>query len=62
MKALKLHVVPAPGHEKTGFKLDAALAQRWLTNFLRDEMIGRRGKRVAIVGVSGGVDSAVVAY
>jgi len=62
MKALKLHVVHAPVHEETGLKLDAALAQRWLTNFLRDEMIGRRGKRVAIVGVSGGVDSAVVAY
>jgi NAD+ synthetase len=42
--------------------MDAALAQRWLTNFLRDEMIRRRSKNVAIVGVSGGVDSAVVAY
>jgi NAD+ synthetase len=62
MKALKLHVVHAPAHEETGLKLDAALARRWLTNFLRDEMIGRRGKRTAIVGVSGGVDSAVVAY
>lgn len=62
MKALRLPVVHAPGLADTGLRLDAALAQRWLINFLRDEMIGRRGKRVAIVGVSGGVDSAVVAY
>ncbi len=62
MKAQKLHVVHAPAHEEAGLRLDAVLARRWLTNFLRDEMVGRRGKNVAIVGVSGGVDSAVVAY
>ncbi|MDQ6767351.1 MAG: NAD+ synthase [Candidatus Eremiobacteraeota bacterium] len=61
MKTIKLPVVHAPVVDN-GLRLDAALAQRWLTNFLRDEMIGRRGKRVAIIGVSGGVDSAVVAY
>jgi NAD+ synthetase len=61
MKALKMRVLYAPEPTDNGLRLDAALAQRWLTNFLRDEMIGRRNKRVAIVGVSGGVDSAVVA-
>jgi NAD+ synthetase len=62
MKTLKLPVVHAPQPADGGLRLDAALARRWLTNFLRDEMIGRRAKRVAIIGVSGGVDSAVVAY
>ncbi|MBX3173849.1 MAG: NAD+ synthase [Gemmatimonadaceae bacterium] len=40
--------------------IDAALVERWLIAFLRDEF-QRRGFRKAIVGVSGGVDSAVVA-
>ncbi len=62
MKTLKLPVVHAPPVEDAGMRLDPALAQRWLTNFLRDEMVNRRGKTVAVVGISGGVDSAVVAY
>ena len=41
--------------------IDAALAERWLVHFLRDEM-RRRGFERAVVGVSGGVDSAVTAY
>ena len=41
--------------------IDAALAERWLVHFLRDEM-QRRGFERAVVGVSGGVDSAVTAY
>ena len=40
--------------------IDAALVERWLVQFLRDEF-GRRGFDKAIVGVSGGVDSAVTA-
>ncbi|HEV2878362.1 MAG TPA: NAD+ synthase [Candidatus Eremiobacteraceae bacterium] len=62
MKTVRLPVVHAPSLEGSDLRIDAALAQRWLTNFLRDEMIGRRNMRVAIIGVSGGVDSAVVAY
>ena len=42
-------------------EIDAALAERWLVHFLRDEM-QRRGFERAVVGVSGGVDSAVTAY
>jgi NAD+ synthase (glutamine-hydrolysing) len=41
--------------------LDAALTEEWLTGFLRDEMT-RRGFGRAVVGISGGVDSAVTAY
>jgi NAD+ synthetase len=62
VKTAHLPVVHAPSLEGSDLRIDAALAQRWLTNFLRDEMIGRRNMRVAIIGVSGGVDSAVVAY
>jgi NAD+ synthetase len=54
-------IVHAPAADSL-LELDPALAERWLINFLRDEMIVRRGMRNAIVGVSGGVDSAVVAF
>ena len=41
--------------------IDGALAESWLVRFLRDEM-QRRGFDRAVVGISGGVDSAVTAY
>nr|MBP7551668.1 NAD+ synthase [Gemmatimonadaceae bacterium] len=41
-------------------EIDAALVERWLVAFLRNEFT-RRGFGTAIVGLSGGVDSAVVA-
>jgi NAD+ synthetase len=46
---------PAP------LQIDAALTEQWLVNFIRDEM-ERRRFRCAVIGVSGGVDSAVTAY
>src|SRR5262249_8721199 len=46
---------PAP------LQIDGALTEQWLVNFVRDEM-ERRGFRRAVIGVSGGVDSAVTAY
>jgi NAD+ synthetase len=49
------HVGPPP------LELDTALAEQWLVRFLRDEM-GRRGFQKAVVGISGGVDSAVSAF
>ena len=42
--------------------IDPALVERWLTDFIRDELVRRRGIHHAVVGVSGGVDSAVVAF
>ena len=41
--------------------LDTKLAEEWLVHFIRDEM-GRRSFGCAVIGVSGGVDSAVTAY
>jgi NAD+ synthetase len=42
-------------------EIDPELAEEWLVHFIRDEM-ARRGFECALVGVSGGVDSAVTAY
>lgn len=42
--------------------INAPLVADWLVKFLRDECIRRRGVTRAVLGLSGGVDSAVVAY
>src|SRR5205823_6806983 len=41
--------------------IDAELTAQWLVHFIREEMARRRFD-CAVVGVSGGVDSAVTAY
>jgi len=41
--------------------IDPALTERWLVEFIRDEF-ARRGFTRAVVGLSGGVDSAVTTY
>jgi NAD+ synthetase len=43
-------------------EIDPELTARWLEAFLRDEMVERRGTPRAVIGLSGGVDSALVAY
>ena len=52
--AADAHVGPAP------LEIDTEMVERWLVRFLGDEM-GRRGFKKAVIGVSGGVDSAVSA-
>lgn len=42
--------------------IDPDLASRWLVAFLRDELLERRHITRAVLGLSGGVDSAVTAY
>jgi NAD+ synthetase len=42
-------------------EIDPPLTEEWLVQFVRDEM-ERRNFKCAVVGVSGGVDSAVTAY
>jgi NAD+ synthetase len=56
-------VAAAPGRElpPTPLAIDGALTEEWLVRFIRDEM-QRRGFTCAVVGMSGGVDSAVTAY
>ena len=42
--------------------INARVAAEWLEAFLHDELIVRRNTSRAVVGLSGGVDSAVTAY
>jgi len=42
--------------------LDAELTRQWLIEFLRDEIQRRRKFEKVVVGLSGGVDSSLVAY
>lgn len=42
--------------------VNVELLQEWLVAFLRDECTRRRGVSKAVLGLSGGVDSAVVAH
>jgi NAD+ synthetase len=55
-------IVHADGRAHDDLHIDPSLVERWLVNFLRDELVRRRSIAKAIVGVSGGVDSAVVTY
>ncbi len=48
--------------DEPSLAIDPELAARWLEAFLRDELIERRGIGKAILGLSGGIDSALVAY
>jgi NAD+ synthase (glutamine-hydrolysing) len=45
----------------TPLEIDGPMTEDWLVHFIREEM-SRRGFGCAIIGVSGGVDSAVTAY
>ena len=57
-----LPIVEAPRPSLDPPGIDAAVTAAWLTSFLRDEMIARRNIPRAVVGLSGGVDSAVTAF
>jgi NAD+ synthase len=48
--------------DEPSLAINADLTARWLEAFLRDEMLARRGIGKAILGLSGGIDSALVAY
>ncbi len=61
-------IAPTPGPVRPSaapvpdLRIDAALTARWLVEFLRDEVTRRRRFHRVVVGLSGGVDSAVVAF
>jgi NAD+ synthetase len=62
---------PAPGTKPVArssapagdpLAIDCALTERWLVEFLREEVTQQRGFGRAVIGLSGGVDSAVTAF
>ena len=52
--------IPPPATDPLAINPD--LARRWLVEFIRDEVRRRRGFEGVVLGLSGGVDSALVAY
>ncbi|MBI3983631.1 MAG: NAD+ synthase [Gemmatimonadetes bacterium] len=56
------HPVVRSGHGDDPLAIDPALLERWLVEFLKDEVTRRRGFATGVVGLSGGVDSAVTAF
>jgi NAD+ synthetase len=61
-RATDLPVISATPPLVPSLGIDPELATRWLVAFLRDELAERRGVREAVIGLSGGVDSAVAAF
>lgn len=57
-----LTVVEPALRETDAPPIDAAVTAQWLIAFLRDELLERRGIERAVLGLSGGVDSAVTAF
>jgi NAD+ synthetase len=55
-------VIEAPSGVPAAPGIDAAVAADWLVAFLRDELTVRRSMGRAVIGLSGGIDSAVTAY
>jgi len=48
--------------ESDPLAIDPELTRKWLVSFLKDEVVRRRGFKKGVVGLSGGVDSALTAF
>src|SRR5438874_752939 len=48
--------------EEDPLAIDPELTRKWLVSFLKDEVVRRRGFTKGLVGLSGGVDSALTAF
>jgi NAD+ synthase (glutamine-hydrolysing) len=57
-----LLVVGKGGEAEDPLAIDPELTRKWLVSFLKDEVVKRRGFTKGIVGLSGGVDSALTAF
>jgi NAD+ synthetase len=60
--ALPIVRQPAFDPDANFLQIDSELVRRWLVEFLRDEVIRRRGFRDVVVALSGGVDSALTTF
>jgi NAD+ synthase (glutamine-hydrolysing) len=56
-----LDVVAGSEEADDPLRIDPELVRKWLVSFLRDEVVVRRGFKKGVVGLSGGVDSALTA-
>lgn len=60
---MRLPIVSAPPPDPyAAVRSDPEVTSRWLEAFLKDELVRRRGIHKAVLGLSGGVDSATVAF
>lgn len=63
MSDRRLPVISAkPPDVFAALKIDGKVTADWLEAFLHDELIARRGIERAVIGLSGGIDSAVTAF
>lgn len=53
---------PLDAEVDANLKINEPMLAEWLIAFLRDEIVRRRGFDKAVVGISGGVDSSLVAF
>jgi len=56
------HVIGTRPAQPDPLAIDPELTRKWLVSFLKDEVVRRRGFKKGIVGLSGGVDSALTAF
>jgi len=54
--------LPLPPAPSRSLEIDPELTRRWLVHFIQDEVVRGRGFEKVVVGLSGGVDSSLVAY
>lgn len=60
-KDFRVVAISSKNEPSSPLEIDGALTSEWLTEFIREEMRQRNFEN-AIIGISGGVDSAVTAY
>jgi NAD+ synthase (glutamine-hydrolysing) len=61
-RAIPRSAGPSVHRSVAPLEIDPELTRRWLVEFLRDEVRRRRGFEKVVIGLSGGVDSSLVAY
>jgi len=57
-----IRAIETPVDSDENLKVNEPMLTEWLIAFLRDEIVRRRGFKTAVVGISGGVDSSLVAF